>query len=327
MAIDPNTLKRVQKLLALAQDSRGNENEAASAMARAQEILAEHNLSLASVVGASSEKRERTEIDGLAHGNGRGAMYNYQRQLMRSIAEANFCTHWIITTGERYDYNNGRKIPGVKSHMLIGRESNVVACRVMFEYLNEAIERTVPYKGSLRLSRSAISWKEGCANRLMVRIDKRRRELELAQRAKADAPKPQDQQPGTTVTIYLEDVHKKESDLNNDALNGWEPGTTERKRAEADARHKAWVKEWEARQEVEENQPKLAPKPETEAQRRKREQRERNYEQRQKDRYAREVAKKDWNAYNAGGDAGSSINLDQQIDESVRPMISTGKRT
>jgi len=326
-------IKRLQALLALADVSRNSsEREAALAMAKAQELLAEHNLTMASVfstdASADVEKREKTEVGGLRHGNGRGAMYKYQHELMYAIASANFCKHFIHTTGQTW--NGRRHTAGVKSHVLLGRESNVIACRLMFEYLNETMERLVPIASNAeRLSKSAISWKEGCAHRLIERIEDRAQELERANRKQAEeaaaraseaaarSKHPAAAPSGETFhapVVLLTDYAQLERDLNQDVYMGWAPGTTAENRreyaAELEARRNA-----PASVEPEEETPPA--KPETEAQRRKRMEKEaranRRYWERRERQEQREYLKRDQRAYRAGQSAGDNIGLDTQV--------------
>jgi len=66
-------------------------------------------------------------------------------------------------------------------HLYIGRKGNVITAQMMFRYLTQTIEDMVlPALGidnSKRLSRSAMSWKEGCADRLCERLAAKRQDL------------------------------------------------------------------------------------------------------------------------------------------------------
>lgn len=210
-----NIVRKIQKLLALAQSS--NEAEANLAMARAQELLAEYNLELAAVKGAyveggtnapEPEKRERTKIP-------YSAFYKYQQQLWRALAEANFCWYWVADTTEEYGKRTDIGIEvrhrKVKRHMLLGTESNVIVVRMMGEYLEDTMERILPFPNTERLSRSAISWKTGCAERLVQRIN-----LLAAERMEA-ITKPTES--GCTA-IALRDVIQAEYEANYDAAYG-----------------------------------------------------------------------------------------------------------
>jgi hypothetical protein len=307
---------RLQKLLAIADKASGaSETEMELAMAKAQELLAEHNITMANVFasgGTDDEKREKTEIK-LNHGNGRGAMYLYQHRLMKAIAEANFCVHFIRTTDKKW--TGKRYTAGIKMHVLLGRESNVIACRLMFEYLNETMERIVPINSNAeRLSRSAISWKEGCSDRLVTRIkrqamdrlrkDREEREAkakEAAARANHPGSAPST---GTALVIRLDDLYQKEADLNEDARYGYEPGTTERMRLEREAR-------W--REEAKKAPVVIEPKPETEKERKAREKEDAKWQRRWERKEQARWDKMDHGAYYKGQEAGDKIGLDPQV--------------
>jgi hypothetical protein len=320
--VESKVIIRLQKLLAMAEKGSGaSEAEAELAMAKAQELLAEHNLTMAAVFasgGEDNEKREKTEIK-LKHGHGRGAQYNYQRQLMAAIARANFCVPLLRTVDRKW--NGTRYTGGLKTHVLVGRESNVIACRMMFDYLNETMERLVPVENGSRLGRTAISWKEGCSQRLCERIEaqatERLRKDRAEREAKAREAATRAQHPGaapsssTALVVRLDDLYQREADLNEDARWGYPPGTTERERLESHAR---WAREEEERKR---NPVAVAePKPETAEEKRDREKWERRWERQRKTEQRRERrawANKDHDAYFAGQDAGDKIGLDPQI--------------
>lgn len=208
-------VRKIQKLFSLAQSS--NEAEANLAMARAQELLAQYNLEAAVVrgthvtggtVAAEPEKREKTKIP-------YSAFYKYQQLLWRTLAEANFCWYWVADTTEAYNkrvsYGTEIHHRKVKRHMLLGTEANVMVVRLMGEYLEDTMERLLPYPNSERLSKSAISWKTGCANRLVQRIQQL-----AAERREAMMSQPASNETG----IALRDVIQKEYEANYDAAYG-----------------------------------------------------------------------------------------------------------
>lgn len=178
-------IDKIQKLLARTKDNRGaTEAEADTAMKLAQELMAKHNLDMAAVEAASgpSTSDGATRVKEQMQGR---AMYKWQQQLARYVAEANFCYH-LIKVDEQYiagRYNNdGYYICGhfrtKKSHVYVGRRANVITAQLMYQYLTQTIEDLVPIESNAkRLSRSAMSWKEGCADRLCERLAQRRQDL------------------------------------------------------------------------------------------------------------------------------------------------------
>lgn len=290
--ITPNgkIAEKIKKLLALA---KGNttEGEAEAAMAKVQELLASYNLTMAEVESHNADQKKAAETTRIKGRVEKAAMYEYQRNLMNAIAYAHFCLHWVS-----YHTKIGKSGRLIKTyyHVVIGREANVVTAKLMFEYLNSTIEKLsgehfpVPYN----LSRSAISWKEGCADRLCDRIRQRKNEqdhlnAEKVKKAKAENPE--------CTLPTLVDVRQNEVYSNYDFAYGLEPGTTARRMAEYDAN----------------------PSPdreETPAEKAKREKANQKAYERWKKEQERKRASKDWDAYSAGSERGKTIGLDDQVD-------------
>lgn len=112
-------IDKIQKLLSLANSP--NENEAAQAAAKAQQLLMQHNLSLEDIKAKStfSNSIEREELE--AHKR----KIHWKGKLAHAIADANFCKIW---------WHNGRLELAGKSH-------NRAIVKSLYEYLSTAIER------------------------------------------------------------------------------------------------------------------------------------------------------------------------------------------
>ncbi len=317
MTPNEDIIRKIQKLLALGQSP--NEAEANLAMARAQEMLAKHNLEFAMVnathvaggtVEAAPEKRERTKMS-------RSAKYQWQRELWEAIAKANFCWHSFI---EVYEGKRGvgvrSKVP-VKRHAILGKESNVIAVRLMGEYLEDTMERLVIDKGGFtnaeRQSRGANSWKRGCADRLVERIQKQAEE----RKKEGDAARP-----ANSTALVLRDIYHA---LNYDATYGkgaharhllqdaeWEAGQAERERVAEVARLKAekdWLEYLANESPAEKKKRERAEEKERIAQEKRDARSWRTY---RNERY-REASKIDSSAYTAGAHAGNKISLGAQV--------------
>ena len=294
MASSPSTLPvilKIQKLLALAnQDakSNGDENEASAAMDKVQELLAQYNLSLAEVSQAQGASKPADDVR-VKETYKRGAMYKYQGALWGMIAHCNFCWHWLSPV-----MKNGRKVNN--HHYFVGREANVIVVKIMGDYLESTINRLCPWQGKDCISRSAISWKEGCAARLQSRLLARKTDLEQ----KSDLAHHQN---GTqTTALALRDVAQAEYEKNYDAMYG--------EGAYARSQERSRLREEARKTEVTVVE---KPKPETEAQRRKREAKQARDEaryQRQNDNY---WANKDIAAYHHGVKVADTIGLDAQV--------------
>ena len=218
---------KVEKLLALSRNN-SNEAEAQSAAAKAMELLAAYNLDMA-IVG------QNKPVDGKRADKKRtGGLYSWQRDLWHAVAELNFCRYWFIRGLER-----GSKY----EHRILGRQENVISTELMAEYLQDTVERlTVEYgkinfPGKSRFIRELIAYREGMATRLYWRLQEIRQQRIAEERRKQEEMRTRGSHGGSA--LVLADVINTEEDFNNDYINGWEPGTSARNRAEREARRAA----------------------------------------------------------------------------------------
>jgi hypothetical protein len=235
----PSIIERLKKLITMA--DRGTEHEAAIASERMQALLQEFNLTRADVEAredkqdsAVTAKREKAEHD-------RSAMYQYQRDLMRTIAENNFCMYFLRESwkedrhgkrvrwsAEKQDYVAGKR---AKTHLLIGRSENVQATILMYDYLIDTMHRLLPFQGAARRESPAMLWLAGCAETLCERL--------AAQRTGKVKEQEMD---GTPGLVRLADLYGSEDDLNQDFRRGHEPGTTARERRETKAKEEEYAR-------------------------------------------------------------------------------------
>jgi hypothetical protein len=229
-AIDPKVIARIQKFLNLAKDGGATEAEAATAAEMAQKTMRKYNLTMAEVEasgGAGSEGSKRTK-----QAQKGKAQYEFQQQLMLACAEVNFCVVLV-----QKEWKRGRMM--ATGFHLIGREANVIATQHLFDYLNTTTERLAfEFVGSdnrQRLSRTAVSFKEGCALRLAQRLRDRHQQALREQAREARERNAAAQHPastGTALVLVLTDVAQDEEDRNNDLRWNQPEGTTARKRLE-----------------------------------------------------------------------------------------------
>lgn len=217
-------IERVKKLLALAQGN-ANEHEASAASAMAQKLMEDYNIDMAvlgksgkGTQGARSDKKEK------------GGLYGWQRDLWKGCAELNMCVYWSI---------KGLARGSVYEHRVLGSEVNVLATKLMAEYLEQTVNRLAQDKArrdgyKSPFVRELIAYREGITSRLVERLRELRAtriaEDERKKREAAAAASHPSAAPGTN--IVLADVIQTEDDLNNDYLNHLEPGTTAQRRAE-----------------------------------------------------------------------------------------------
>lgn len=323
---------KIEKLMRLA-GSNPNEAEAASALSKAQELLAAYNLDMAVVEQASGQSGKRLQE------MVSGGMHKYQRSLWKHIAELNFCMYWtqksLVKEGS-VQAKRGRRF--THEHRLVGRTVNVASTKNMAFYLDQTIERLCrEMLGSERsmqyYSRDAVAFREGVADRVIEKIvdrhtefmkEEERKAAEAAQRAAAAGI-------SLATTLTVAGLSDKERDANNDFLYGagysarqrarqaeWEAGATERRRrrAEADAAAEKAAVEWAAAN------PKEARK-EAAKERARERARERRRENgggygRYRFRQTSEDMRRDSGSYQAGYAKGAAVGIDPQVQRDNR---------
>lgn len=307
-------LEKVEKLLRLASNNP-NEQEAASAAAKAQELLAVYQLDMSALEQSSGKNQGRREDKRL-----KGGLYKWQRDLWNHVAQLNFCLYWSI---------RGLKKGSTYEHRVIGRTANILGSKLMAEYLEQAIERITRDRydsnPSLYFSKAGIAFREGMADRICERLRERRREQQEAERAKeAATPRPAG---STSTALTLVAVTKSEWDANQefeyDLRHG--PGAW----AEAQRRHKEyWAEARRQTQEAEaakaawiEANPEEHARLEAEEQERRecqdREERKREERNARRRTGSTRTRKSDYvrhNDYFDGHKRGADVSLDQQID-------------
>jgi hypothetical protein len=297
-AIPDSLRSRIQKLLALANDARGNEHEAQAAAAKVQTLLGEYNLELSQLIESDEDEINPDAVREKAS-NAIETKTLWQYNLFDAIAANNFVMRFVDSFGEGE----------TRTHSLVGRKLNIATTLQVYNYLTGSIDRLCPFTD--RRTKAFRSWKEGCADRLRGRLQDQRWASERASREAATV-KTANSGSGSGSDLVLSDVYSTEDDLNRDFRFGYAPGTTARERAAQRAK-------WEAEAEARRNAPVAAApeRNETEAQRRKREAKETADNERYWARYrrqqAKEAARRDQNAYAMGANAGAQISLDQQI--------------
>lgn len=123
--MDSVILGRIKKLLNLTTARGATPEEAASAAAKAQALLFEHNLTMGQVHAHSTEKKE--EFQNLEQEvKGPKVSHKWKRVLYRRIALRNFCE---VIQNSKND----------KGFWIIGKPSNVEVCLYMCETIGDQI--------------------------------------------------------------------------------------------------------------------------------------------------------------------------------------------
>ena len=314
-------IRKIEKLLALA-GNNPNEAEAAAAMAKVQELLAQYNLDMASVGDAPVDKSRGEQ-------RLKGGLYKWQRALWKSVAELNFCMYWStyeIDMSKRAVYKNqwGERRMGRKTfkHKVLGRRVNVVSTQIMAEYLEQAIERLVRDRlnqdHTQFFTKWAASYREGVASRLQNKLYKRRQEMKAEEERKERERAAQSRHPAAAPSsgVDLATYTQSEHDANVDHLYG--EGTSARWAAE---RYQA---EQRAKKAAEEHAAWEQAHPEEAAARRAQVEKEwqewlRKNARRSSGRGRKET--RDMDGYHAGFEDGESIGLDPQVNKTNQARI------
>lgn len=311
-------IDKVEKLLRLASRNT-NEQEAALAASKAQELLTAYNLDMAAVEqssGASSGAREDAKL--------KGGVYQYQRHLWCSVADLNFCLYWCRQRWEtvkrrKRSWDGTMREREVEKrfweHRVVGRKVNVTATRAMASYLEQAIERLVRERlngqNNMLFSRWAVSYREGAAANIMERIWDRRRHLMDEEKRKQQAAEAAARAAGrdgvsTATALTIATYSTQEDDANYDFIYGegtsarWAADRAERARKakEAEDAYTAWAQA----------NPKEAAKEEAK--------RKRDEERAARRRSGSSGGKEqDLSAFYAGYDAGKKVSLEPQVND------------
>lgn len=305
-------LRKVELLLRHA-DGTQNLEEKATYMQRAQDLLLAHNLDADLVgSGADSAVREEQKV--------RGGFYKFQEELWGAVADLNFVYHWVggefVQKKVRGRDGEYTRVLWQKAHRLVGRRHNIVATKVMAQYLEQSVERAtmdfIHGDNSMRFSNWAVSFRKGIVSDLVNRIYERRREQMAEEKRKQQEAAEAAARAGaagvsTGREVSIASLAQSEQDANIDFVLG-KPGWSAQKRAErAAAAERARVALEEHAKWAREN---------PEEARRQEEQRRKEEERRDARRSGRSRAaptdNTDRSAFYMGRQAGQKIGLDVQ---------------
>ncbi len=306
-------IEKVQKLLTLSKDAGATEHEAQVAAAMAQKLLEAHNLDMASI-GHTAKGSQRSD------NKLKGGLYKWQRELWRAVSELNFCMYWSI---------KGLKAGSTYEHRILGRQENVIGTQVMAEYLQGTVERiaqeTANDRGLNIYCREMIAFREGMGERLSYRLWTLRSERLAEDKRKQREQEAAARHPGHVASnaIVLQSVIDDEHDLNNDYVHGWEPGTTAKRKRDAELWHQQAVakrKQWELDnpeahkaelEDIRKRSDEFNKQQERKARRRKGNHRER--------KLTAEEERRNLDEFNEGWHRGNDVSLNQQIKDSPAP--------
>lgn len=314
-------IEKVRKLLALAKNN-DNEHQAEAATNKARELLEAYNLDLAVLNKESNDYVPRDKQ------KAKGGLYKWQRDLWNMTATLNFCRYWYV---------KGTRKGSTYEHELLGSKVNVLATRIMAQYLQDAVERvtrewmTANRPGMSIFIKEAIAYREGVTERLVDRMWRLRQDRIKAEDAKRKAEREANAAQGifTENALVISDVISTEEDLNTDHIWGYPPGTSARNRKEREARRE--VAEREAEELLRKQAEWDAANPEEAAARKAKEEAEEERKNKEywekykaKKRHTRrqtpEEERRSMRSFRSGYNKGDEISLDQQLDQDKRRL-------
>jgi len=186
---EERVLNKIQKLLALANDLRGNETERDTALRQAYALMAKHNLELADLE-AHGRKIEEQRINFTND----SWSWTWARQTSQIVAKLFFCK-----------YYTSYKINGTQCrHHFVGRESNAVTAAAMANWIVNAIlkEGRAIYKQNTAPGTRAFAI--GAMHKLHQRVE------EIIKQTQAEAT------PGNA--LVLANLYITEADANEELL-------------------------------------------------------------------------------------------------------------
>jgi hypothetical protein len=200
-------LDRIKKLLALG--TSPNKAEAESAVAKAHELLKNHNLELSDVEVEDSEVIDETYMES-------GKTQGWRIGLMIAVARLNFCSHYmqkkVLRRSSEYD-----RAKTITQHHFIGKPHNVAVVRAMVDYLFQAIDRLG--RNQHGIGRSEVeSYKAGIADELMIRI----KAMELRDKVAEDSRALVVQEAADVEKYAREKLNLKQSPIHSAAQKNWE---------------------------------------------------------------------------------------------------------
>lgn len=321
---DIKIMERIQKLLDKAADEKAcGPEERALFAAKAQELMTQYNLDAALIertAGIKDGKREDLKM--------RGGFYKWQADLWSAVAQLNFCLYWTqvytVPQKERHILEGRSSWRRQKRHRLVGRMINTTGTRVMAEYLEKAIEKSVREQLNIdhtqQFSNYANSFRIGAAEELIRKIGERyqaRLDKEAAEAAvkKAQAGVSAASGFSTETALTLTDYVKSEEDANTDFIRG-EGYSAKRRAQEAEyARERA---EREAAQTLWD---KAHPEEAAERDRLEREENEKYWRKHRSRGGSGPRDKTDYSAYARGRKAGEKISIDPQVGDGALKQI------
>lgn len=183
MDVDNSILARIKKLLDLSNSS--NENEAALAAAKAQELMFKHNLEISQVENIDLRPDEKVDEHNFDLDAGVSKVANWRSWLFSNVAKTSLCKAYFHRSYRGYGKQS--KVYG----RIIGRKSDVEVAQYTYTWLTNELERLSReymanqiYWDQYDSRKMRRSWLEGAAMGVIAQLNEqfnaRKRETEAS---------------------------------------------------------------------------------------------------------------------------------------------------
>lgn len=191
--MEDKIINRIKKMLSLANNEAATEGERDNAMRMAYNLLAKHNLTMATVEGHSNEeKREKN----------RSEFYGrpWALTVAQSIANLFFCEYFYMRSGTRNQVY----------HYFVGKESNSITALEMSKYLVDSIKRESNRR--MREAGEGAAYRRSFASGAAHMVRRRVNEL------KAEATRSHSSGASTGTSLVLSSLYDTEEKANKSFL-------------------------------------------------------------------------------------------------------------
>lgn len=169
-------MDKIKKLLALASDERGNEEECKQAMAKVHRLLSEHNLTMEAVESHALDEGDAVKVKQHAYEHDKKVQPRWHGFVWNGVAKLFYGSYF---RQRRTVWIEGEGYKPVISNVIVASPENAETARLVVEFVIQQIDALAKREAS-GCGRSFIdSYKKGCAMRVSQRCD------ELIARARA----------------------------------------------------------------------------------------------------------------------------------------------
>lgn len=161
MSDNAKIIKKIRKLITLANDAGAAENEAMTAMRQAHKLLAKHNLQLEDI--SDEDKNVRSVHDSIHPG------YRWARDITYAIADLYFCKIVFYARKQRNHFR----------YSFIGREANAVTAAEIAKYVVLTLKREAARGRRKHGSAWQTSFLHGASHRVATRCREMVKEMQV----------------------------------------------------------------------------------------------------------------------------------------------------